>query len=198
MIGAIFSSDTSTRRRPDARDRILAAAAAEFSTHGISGARVDRIAKDAGCSKNLIYVYFNNKEALFATILEKNLANAYEDLPITAGDLSEYAVRVFDLATARPDLMRLMMWSCLEGAEHSAGERQVSRAAKRLVVTKAQAAGQVRSEFPPDFLLTAVMRLATAWSAAAPAIVDRRDPGANHLIDVRADIAMAVSLLTEP
>lgn len=33
------------------RERILEAAMAEFSAFGIAGARVDRIAKTAGCNK---------------------------------------------------------------------------------------------------------------------------------------------------
>ena len=39
------------------RERILEAASAEFSAYGVAGARVDRIAKAAGCNKNLIYIY---------------------------------------------------------------------------------------------------------------------------------------------
>jgi AcrR family transcriptional regulator len=79
---------------------------AEFSTYGIAGARVDRIAKTAGCNKNLIYIYFENKETLFSTILQKHLTRVYEDLSFTPDDLPGYAARVFDFAMAHPDLMR--------------------------------------------------------------------------------------------
>lgn len=57
------------------RERILEAATAEFSAYGIAGARVDRIAKTAGCNKNLIYIYFENKETLFTTVLQKQFAH---------------------------------------------------------------------------------------------------------------------------
>ncbi len=60
------------------RERILEAALAEFATYGIAGARVDRIAATAGCNKNLIYIYFENKETLFTTVLQKHLARVYE------------------------------------------------------------------------------------------------------------------------
>jgi hypothetical protein len=39
--------------------------------------------------------------------------------------------------------------------------------AKVAALTEAQKAGQVGTTFPPDFLLNAVMSLATAWSAAS-------------------------------
>jgi len=55
-------------RNAEAKERILQAAMAKFSAYGIAGARVDRIAKTAGCNKNLIYTYFKNKETLFTTI----------------------------------------------------------------------------------------------------------------------------------
>jgi AcrR family transcriptional regulator len=49
---------------PSATVRILDAALEEFSTHGVAGARVDRIASAADCNKNLLYVYFGSKENL--------------------------------------------------------------------------------------------------------------------------------------
>jgi AcrR family transcriptional regulator len=83
---------------------------AEFSAYGIAGARVDRIAQTAGCNKDLIYIYFTNKDTLFATVLKTHLSRAYADLPFTPGDLPGFATSVFDFAVAHPDLMRLMAW----------------------------------------------------------------------------------------
>jgi TetR/AcrR family transcriptional regulator len=51
-----------TRNAEASRARILAAARAEFVTHGLAGARVDRIAAHAGVNKNLIYHYLGSKE----------------------------------------------------------------------------------------------------------------------------------------
>src|SRR5215470_14359674 len=96
------------------RERILEAALAEFSAHGIAGARVDRIAQTAGCNKNLIYIYFEDKETLFRTILHKHLMRVHEEHPFTPDDLPAYAAKVFDFVMANPDLMRLMAWSALE------------------------------------------------------------------------------------
>ena len=98
----------------ETRERILTAAMAEFATYGIAGARVDRIARTAGCNKNLIYVYFENKERLFATVLRLQLPRIYEEMTFTPHDLPGYAERVFDFGVANPELMRLLAWSRLE------------------------------------------------------------------------------------
>src|SRR6516225_11348924 len=105
------------------KDRILEAALAEFSAHGIAGARVDRIAQAARCNKNLIYVYFEDKEALFATVLRKHLMRIHEEQPFTPDDLPGYAAKLFDWAMANPDLMRLMAWFALEEQAKDPAER---------------------------------------------------------------------------
>src|SRR5260370_20400240 len=53
----------------ETKTRILDAALDEFSTHGVAGARVDRISATAGCNKNLLYVYFGSKDNLFTSVL---------------------------------------------------------------------------------------------------------------------------------
>ncbi|MCR4268318.1 TetR family transcriptional regulator [Nitratireductor sp. ZSWI3] len=61
-------------RRRDAeqsRQLILQAALEEFSTYGYSGARVERIASQAGVSKPLIYDYFGDKDAIYAAALKE-------------------------------------------------------------------------------------------------------------------------------
>jgi AcrR family transcriptional regulator len=56
------------------RAAILAAATEEFAAHGLSGARVDRIASRAKSNKRMLYYYFGDKEALYLAVLE----GAYE------------------------------------------------------------------------------------------------------------------------
>src|ERR1700757_214942 len=122
------------------KERILAAALAEFSAYGIAGARVDRIAQAARCNKNLIYIYFTDKETLFATVLRKHLMRIHEEQPFTPDDLPGYAAKVFDWAQANPDLMRLLAWSGLEKAKGPA-ERGATLDAKLAALAEAQDAG---------------------------------------------------------
>src|ERR1700754_2070726 len=56
------------------RLRILAAAKNEFAAYGLAGARVDRIAAEAGANKRMLYYHVGNKEDLYLAALEE----AYE------------------------------------------------------------------------------------------------------------------------
>jgi AcrR family transcriptional regulator len=58
------------------RLRILDAAKQEFATHGLAGARVDRIAAHAGANKRMLYYHVGNKENLYLAVLE----GAYEKI----------------------------------------------------------------------------------------------------------------------
>ncbi len=53
------------------RERILDAAAGEFSDRGYDGASINRIIEEAGISKGALYYYFDDKEDLFATVIEQ-------------------------------------------------------------------------------------------------------------------------------
>lgn len=58
----------------DRRERILRAAIAEFSQHGLAGARTDAIAAGAGVNKALLYYYFRSKTELYDAALEASAA----------------------------------------------------------------------------------------------------------------------------
>lgn len=58
------------------RLRILEAAKKEFATHGLAGARVDRIAAAADANKRMLYYHVGNKEDLYLAVLE----GAYEKI----------------------------------------------------------------------------------------------------------------------
>src|SRR3954466_1076995 len=58
------------------RLRILEAAKQEFATHGLAGARVDRIAAEAGANKRMLYYHVGKKDDLYLAVLE----GAYEKI----------------------------------------------------------------------------------------------------------------------
>lgn len=180
------------------RERILTAALREFSDYGIAGARVDRIAKAAGCNKNLIYIYFESKEALFETILRRHLARIYEEFHFTPEDLPGYAARVVDFSMANPDLMRLLAWFGLEQKVGGPSERNASAADKVGALAAAQAEGTVSSAFPPAFLLTVIMTISTAWTAVSPFGPSFDPEGAADIAALRRRVAEVVRLLIQP
>ena len=66
-------SDRSGHRRDPVRTReaILAAAQNEFALKGLSGGRVDEIARRARANKRMIYHYFGSKQGLYLAALER-------------------------------------------------------------------------------------------------------------------------------
>src|SRR5436309_1648180 len=72
------------RRQRVSPDRILAAAALEFSERGFAGARVDRIARRARVNKAMLYYHFASKEALYRTLLRRMFTLAGERLQAIA------------------------------------------------------------------------------------------------------------------
>ncbi len=58
------------RRKEQRPQEITEAAFAVFSEKGYSSARVDEVAKRAGISKGLMYLYFKTKEELFKAVIK--------------------------------------------------------------------------------------------------------------------------------
>lgn len=66
-------SDSSSRSRNAevTKQQILDAAETEFSRHGLQGARVGAIARAAGVTTAMIHYYFESKEGLYKTVLQR-------------------------------------------------------------------------------------------------------------------------------
>ena len=65
-------------------DRILAAAALEFSERGYAGARVDRIARRARVNKAMLYYHFGSKQGLYRTLLRNTFGKIAAELEVIA------------------------------------------------------------------------------------------------------------------
>ena len=85
-----------TKKMHPTMRRLLQAATEEFATHGIAGARVDRIAAAAKANKALIYSYFGNKDQLFDAVMEAQVARVLDEVAFTPEDLPGYAASLFD------------------------------------------------------------------------------------------------------
>jgi TetR/AcrR family transcriptional regulator len=121
------------KRDPErTRESILTAAVAEFAAKGLSGARVDQIAKRAGANKRMLYHYFGNKEALYLAVLE----HVYEARRGTEQDLDfahlepEAAMRTlvefnFAYCAAHPEFISLINNENLHGGKHLKMSRRV-------------------------------------------------------------------------
>ncbi|MQY36784.1 HTH-type transcriptional repressor [Streptomyces sp. RB17] len=147
------------------RARLLEAAYEEFVAHGLAGARVERIAKNAPANKQAIYAYFGSKADLFDAVLGARLQVLADVVPFTADDLPAYAGALFDAFIADPDLIRLTQWKTLEKPEASPAELEAH-------LTKAQAVADAHGtdlETGMDALMIA-LAAAQSWLFTPPAI----------------------------
>jgi AcrR family transcriptional regulator len=117
------------------RARILAAATAEFSANGYSGARVDAICKAARANPRMIYHYFSDKDGLYVTVLEQVLSElrneelklAVDNVPPMQGILELFDF-IYDHFGSHPELIHLLIGENLMRA------RFLSRSVKTPIV----------------------------------------------------------------
>lgn len=120
--GTPGSGERAPKRR---RSALLDSAIVEFSTYGIGGARVDRIAERANTNKAMLYHYFGNKEDLYLAALQDiyaGIRGAENELEL---DLSapETAIRTLVAFTFRyyldnPAFVRMINTENLHRAVH--------------------------------------------------------------------------------
>src|ERR1700741_5015599 len=73
-MASMASTADSTRR-----ERVLAVALEVFGRYGFRKASMDEIARSAGISRQGLYLYFANKEALFRAAIRQELDAALDD-----------------------------------------------------------------------------------------------------------------------
>jgi AcrR family transcriptional regulator len=156
----------STKRGAATSRRILDAATAEFTRHGIAGARVDRITAAAQTNKAQLYAYFGSKDGLFDAVVSERVTRVTEEIPFEVDAIPEWAVRLYDELLRQPELIRLIGWIRLERRPTGRWFDSADDAPKLAAIAAAQQAGVLRAGDPFD-LLTLVISMATAWSPAS-------------------------------
>ncbi|MCZ8183685.1 MAG: TetR/AcrR family transcriptional regulator [Beijerinckiaceae bacterium] len=69
------------RRRKEARPaEIIAAGMQEFALRGFAGTRLEDVARRAGIAKGTIYLYFEDKEALFMAAVRERVGPAIDEV----------------------------------------------------------------------------------------------------------------------
>jgi len=168
------------RRKEDRPAEITDAAMAAFAEKGYAATRVEEVAKRAGVSKGLLYLYFKTKEELFKAVIRNfvsprldALIGNIEDSDLTAeqflrGPFLDFA-RTVPKSPARI-LIRLMV---AEGPKHPDliawyWENVVSKGlqAIRSVLEKGVRNGEFRRSALDDFpqLLISPILFSTVWT----------------------------------
>lgn len=178
-----------TRGRPKGategalKQRIVDVAAAEFARAGYDGARIETIARRAGCNRAMIYFYFKGKSALFEAALDKVADDRISQMQAQPGSLAEGLIYWFRQNLADPQRIRLVMQEAL--ADRAGGAAPARRAAyldRQLLVVRAfQAKGLLRADLDARHLLTLFLAI-TSFPACFPKIagaaLDAGDEGA--------------------
>ena len=113
---------------------ILAAARIEFSKAGFAGARVDRIAEQAGANKRMLYHYFGDKEGLFAAVVEDayaDIRNSEQRLRLDALEpreaIEKLVVFTWEYYLANPAFITLVNSENLYQARHIEGNARLRK-----------------------------------------------------------------------
>lgn len=112
----IGSARRAATRDPErTRAAILNAATQEFTAKGLTGARVDAIAKRARVNKRMIYHYFGDKDGLYLAVLEaiyQAIRNAELALHLTDRDpvdgMRELVLFAWRYFLAHPEFLSLL------------------------------------------------------------------------------------------
>lgn len=105
-----------TRYQNTTRERILSTALAEFAQSGLSGARIDRIARKAGVNKAMIYYHFSSKQALYEQVIKEHISTIVATIheAVTASDTLEETLKTFaevysSLFSSTPEFARILL-----------------------------------------------------------------------------------------
>ena len=144
------------------RENILEVATREFSAKGLAGARVDEIAERTNTSKRMIYYYFESKEGLYRSVLEKVyeqirlIESGIDIVDLSPEDALRELVRVtFDWHHKHPDFVRLVMNENIHQGEHLSAlggiksRRQTIVELLRQILTRGVKQGRFRSDIDP-------------------------------------------------
>ena len=179
-------------RASASRDRILAAATAEFALRGFEGTTVDRIAARARLNKAMIYYHFHSKKDLYSSVLRSIFTTMGDGLTAIAASNADPAdkldrfVAAFVIeGQAHAHVAPIMLREIAEGGRRLDEETyavmvRVVRAMTG-IITEGRAAGQFGPVDPILLYLTTVwpivVYLATTPIRSALARVAQFDVG---------------------
>lgn len=147
------------------------AGVAEFTRHGLAGARVERIAAKAGVNKQRIYFYFKSKEGLFVEIWKHyyNLvceedkyytSLSVNDIP-NLGDI--ILQRYMGFHKKYPEFWKIFAWENMSGGRHVSEVAQ-TRASRFDHLRRLYEEGQRLGHFSPKVSFESFILVITSIS----------------------------------
>jgi TetR/AcrR family transcriptional regulator len=183
------------------RQRILDAAAVEFSAHGYAGARIRAIADRAGVNQQLVSYYFDGNEGLYRAMSQQWQQRQRELVP--PGTPMPEQLRRYALEPLRsPEGVRVFAWS---GLQYTGPDDDPDRTARTRMLTDSveelralQQTGRLPAEVDPACLLIMLMAAAMAPTTLPHVIegVCGVDPRSSAFVEHFADqVAVLARLL---
>ena len=170
------------RRKEDRPAEITQAALEAFSERGYDGTRVDDVAKRAGVSKGLLYLYFRTKEELFKAVVRKfigprvaMLEQSIRDTELSATDYLRGPFLEFATQLPRSPVRILIRLIVAEGHRHPDLTAYYwdnvivhGLAAIRSLIERGVRRGEFRDSALDEFpqLLISPVLLAVVWASA--------------------------------
>lgn len=166
---------------PEKRKALLDVAAEEFAEKGFADASYNRIIEKSGLAKGVLYYYFDDKEDLYLTVLERALSQMMEQVELLASpqSASDFWVscrraylQILQYALKNPQIARLA-----RSYVHARFTPRLREAFQKLeasfsavfiqILTEGQRVGAVRQDLPLDFLVPLVfgiLQAADVWA----------------------------------
>jgi AcrR family transcriptional regulator len=190
---------------PEARERILDAAEAAFSEHGLAGARVAAIAANAEVNKAMLYYYFGSKDGLYTAVLERmaDMVVSMAERAMASSDappeerLFSFIEGYRDLLTEHPSFLRIATRELLSGGELII-PLFVARAPHILgtfwqCVREGQAAGTINPELDFRAIMPVLLAPYIMFNVGSTVFGDRIPIDPEQVRSLFYDTAMAVA-----
>jgi AcrR family transcriptional regulator len=191
------------KREGALRAGIIVAAMEEFARSGYDGARLESIARAAGCNRAMIYHYFGGKKRLFEAALDDVAERRMAQMTGQPKDLAEGLIYWVRQIYSEPVWTRLVIQEALSSAPAPAGPsptgREIYLTMQLDVVRDFQARGLLRADLDARHLLALFVAL-TTFPASFP-IVAAISLGAKDEQDMLAKWCAAIedlAMLLQP
>jgi AcrR family transcriptional regulator len=161
-------------------ERLWAASRQEFAARGYAGARVQAIAKRAGCNVALLYRHLGSKDHIYSTLLKdiwQEVSRPVLEMAQARIDDAPFVVASYFDALARdPEGAQILVREWLDGApfmvrlfEKDGSSLEMVRLAMRQVITTGIDHGTLRPDIDPELAGVSVGALTAFIAAAHPA-----------------------------
>jgi TetR/AcrR family transcriptional regulator len=161
------ADNTAEPPEQNTRSRILQVAMDEFSEHGSSGARVEKIAKAAGVNIRMIYYFFGSKKGLLDEVLRQIFLERRAKAAVKHDTVEDLMLAYFDGYAADPDRVRLLQWEALEAVLPKGAnlltnleDRKAVIAQRISLIVDLQKRGKIPADLDPKMLYLMFVSLA--------------------------------------